>query len=242
MIAIYSSHRLKLVGAFLVAVFVGQMLGGLLVFADHGTVVGQNRICFSDGDYYHTHWYREEDPGIRPVAYKINIVYEGGNPGAYAPIIRNEANEWNAEQVLIRFNETTGTYNFKVTVDNYGTEFAGQAVLDPDQCDSPQNNQTTHVNDSGSTIVRINSFAIESSSYNSTDKDKYRHWTASHELGHIMGLGHNATSPTTDQVMYPGAFQPSGPTGPMTRDITQLTDPEDDTSGNDPVDPQGHDH
>lgn len=230
----------RMVLSFLMAFLVGQALETFAAYADHGTVVGQNRVCSGDGDYYHTHWYRDEgNSGIRNIVYKINIINEYGVPGVYASVIREESNEWNAAQNLIELIETTGTHSFNVTVDNYGvTTWTGDTQLDPYQCNSPQSNQSTHINDFGSSIVKINSFKIETSSSNKND---LRHWTASHELGHILGLGHNATNPITQQVMYV-AFQSNGPTGPMTRDINQLTNPEDDTQYNVPIDPQGHIH
>lgn len=209
--------ELKLTGVLLVALLLGQVLGGLLAYADHAFIAGSNQVCNVNGRYYHVHWERTGG-SKRSLIYKYWIVNSNGSVD-YPQAITLKASQWNTppfappdqEFVELVNNQQSGDPDVSIFVDQYTWEQTGLTVLVPDQCPLNANdiNESTHISEgSGSgAVISINSRIIEQSS----NPLHVRRWTVAHEWGHAIGLGHRDSSPETRAMYFSSAAIPEEP-------------------------------
>ncbi len=201
-------------------VFILGHFGTLLVQsaqADH-RLAGSNSICRDNGRYYHVHWERPGG-GDRDVRFYLVIWSPNGNESVYRQEFLDSAVEWNITQSFIDFIEAPSGQpqdrEFVVSMHNYSDEpFTGRTVLDPNQCNSPQNNETTHNSEDGQqNYILIDTVGVE----NDDDPDQLRDWVLGHELGHMIGLDH---IDNTSALMYRTAA--STATSPQSIDLQWL--------------------
>ncbi len=230
-----SFRKLQWVGTLILALILGQVVGGLAAFANHGInpTPLNDRTCYDNGRYYHVHWARESTDPERDLWYRYYIVDANGSYD-YPTAITLSVGHWNdppyspPDQDFVQLNndQITTDYDVRVQVDRYTTEnYLGKTDLDPFQCTYPQSNEGTHAKgyaEGSFALVKLNSDDIEAQ----PDALMARRWAAAHELGHAIALGHRGWSPET-RVMYP-LFDDNATTVPLDDDINMLstyTDP-----------------
>ncbi len=213
-----------------VMVFIGAQVFVTRSSADHAGASWPNATCDENGEYLHVHW--ERTSGTVNVFYKLEIFNESGATGQYQGVVDNKVTAWNAGQSFVDLfqDNFSPDWDVLVRVTDFGTTpWLGQTTHDPSACVAPANNQSTHLVFDGNTRVWINSKVIEAKG----NPNHARQWTVAHELGHVLGLGHDIDNASTRVMYWSYNAGESLPTSPQSGDISRLSSQ---------CDPYGHTH